>query len=229
MIYCKTLDEQDYGVITEIQHAQNINNMLISRGAAHRFEHPHRAWEYGIVLHALRENNTDDVLDVGGGGSAFAPMCAWLDMEVVQVDPGDCAAWVERQNIELGLNVRYKQLDFYEFKHSSNVNNRRQTKWDAVTCISTLEHIPTDVLFFKKLLTHVRKNGLVAITVDFHPLGEQMLGGHLRTYREVDLVPFIMAADEAGFDLFGKDMDYVWRGPAVNDYTFASLIMKRVR
>lgn len=219
MIYCKTLDVRDYS-IQETTHAKNIAYMLENK-VQHRFEHPHRAWEYGIVLNALRKNGARTVLDVGGGGSIFGPMCAWLDMDITQVDPGDCSHWVEQQKAAIGRDMTYKQLNFMEYVEDE--------LFDAVTCISVMEHIPNDLEFFGKLLGHVKPGGILAITVDFHPSGTQLVSGHLRTYNAEAMAEFIELAIREGFAAFGDELDYSWRGADVNNYTFASLVLRKVK
>lgn len=216
MKYCKVLDVDDYTLIDEDQHVENIRNIL--SGVSHRFEHPHRKWEYGMVLHALRENNTETVLDVGGGGSVFAPAAAWVGMKVHTVDPGNVGDWISKQSDVIKSMLTFEQIPFEEFTS--------KTKYDAVVCISTIEHMPNDLENIKKMAKYVRKGGLLALTFDFHPSGEQRTSGHLRTYNYKDIQKFIEILDE--FEIFGDKIDYIYTGEMVNNYTFAALVMKRI-
>lgn len=217
--YSKTLDVADYNLMSEHIHIQNIKN-LIGVGLFAN-DHPHRMWEYGLVLNALRKVNVVSILDVGGNGSAFAPSAAWLDMDVLQVDPAASGNLVAQQSAKISKPLSYLQKDFLEYDTDRS--------FDAVVCLSVLEHIPDDVAFFKKLLSFVRVGGLFAITVDFHPSGVGMHQGHHRTYNEQAMQEFLRIAREGGFELFGEGCDYTYRGEDVYTYTFASLVLKKER
>lgn len=215
MTYCKTLDPADYDSIHETQHAQNIKNIVGTYGG--RAEHRHRAWEYGLVLRALRDQGAIDVLDVGGGGSNFAPAAAWVGMQVTQVDPEDYGPWVADQSLKIGKSIKYVRNDFLTYDGD---------QFDAVVCISVLEHVPDDFVFYRKLASHVKIGGLLALTVDFWPDGARKSPDHLRTYNEDRLSA--LAQSVPGFETLGK-LDYSNHGANVYSYTFASLILRRVR
>lgn len=216
MIYSKTLDIEDYNDMTEPIHIDNIVGIL--EDVNYRFEHTHRRWEYGLVLRALRANKATMVLDVGGGGSVFAPAASWIGMEVVQVDPEPYGDWALSQARKLNIPLAYIQKDFLEFE------TRRM--FDAVVSISTIEHVEHDDMFFDKLLTYVKPGGLLALTTDFYPTGEALVyPEHLRTYNENSLLAFYQRAE--GFTWFEDSYDYTYKGADVNSYTFASMVLRR--
>ena len=216
MIYSKTLEERDYGLMIEPEHVDNVVSVLADTN--YRFEHTHRRWEYGLLLRALRANGTKTVLDVGGGGSVFAPSAAMLGMEPIQVDPEPYGDWALQQARKLGMPLPYIQEDFLKF------TTRR--KFDAVVSISTLEHIEEDEKFFLRMAEFVKPGGLLAITVDFHPSGDALLyPEHLRTYTKRDMEHlYNMLWPE--FTYFDGAVDYTYRGADVNSYTFASMVLK---
>jgi len=88
MRYCKTIELSDYDKTDTFQHILNIKATFDISQAPYGWGHAHRAWEYAMVLSALRENGAKTVLDVGGGGSIFATSAKWIGMEVLQLDPG---------------------------------------------------------------------------------------------------------------------------------------------
>lgn len=217
LIYSKSLHPIDYSLMSEPQHVWNTVNLLRSRHVPHRFEHHHRAWEYGIVLNALRSKEVKTILDVGGGGSVFAPAAMLLDFEVTEVDPGDVQFWIMAQSNTIQKMIGFEQQDFMYY---------RGPMADAVICISTLEHILDDISFFERLFDFAKK--IVAITVDFSKDGLQKLDGHLRTYHKDDLIRLAKLARHHGFVPLGNKMDYDHFGEYVNNYSFASLILERV-
>ena len=97
--------------------------------------------------------------------------------------------------------------------------------FDAVTCISVLEHVPDDVAFYRKLASLVKVGGVLALTVDFWPDAARKSPDHLRTYNEDRLS--MLAQSVPGFETVGK-LDYADRGAHVYSYTFASLVLRRV-
>lgn len=212
--YCRTLNPADYDWIHETRHAENIKKIVGTYGG--RAEHPRRAWEYGIVLHALREHGCKTVLDVGGGGSAFAPAAAWVDMTVTELDPEDYRKWVREQARKIAKPISYEHCDFMAYEGPT---------FDAVTCISVLEHVPDDEAFFRKLASHVRVGGLLGITVDFWPDAQRKSRDHLRTYNAERLLEFVDSVP--GFVTLGSP-EYSHLGKYVYDYTFASLVCRRI-
>ena len=215
--FSKTLNPRDYLWIGEAQHiktvVQNLRNIPV------RFEHAHRLWEYGLSLKALREIGARKILDVGGGGSAFAPAAAWLGIEVTQVDPCPAGEAVQHQSQVLGLPLRYVQQDFLDFQSKE--------RFDAVTCLSVIEHVQRDHDFFQKLLSYIKPGGLLILTTDFHPSGQALVAGHLRTYNQQSLLALADSARAEGFDYFGQRPNYLWLGSFVNSYNFASLILRK--
>jgi len=218
--FSKTLSTLDYEKFDEFIHISNIHDLLNKSKIPMRFEHPHRKWEYGMALKALRNNNTKTVLDIGGGGSVFAPACSWIDMEVTQVDPGNVGTWIEKQSKAINKPLNFIQKDFFEY------NENKQ--FDAVTCLSVIEHVPHDREFFSKLLSYVKVGGLLVLTTDFHPTGKAQVSGHLRTYNEQSMQDFINQAKGLNFSMYEGEADYSDFKVEVNSYTFCSLVMKRV-
>ena len=216
--YSKTLELADYEQMTEPKLIQGARESLGSTAPPRDYKH--RAWEYGLVLNALRKNKTKTVLDIGGNGSIFGPSVALQGMTVLQIDSCGTGKRTVAQAKQLGLPLPFLQMDFFNY-------NEKRT-FDAVTCISVLEHVQDDTKFFNHLLAFVAPGGLLALTVDFHPSGKTFLRGHLRTYTEDSLWALIEIAEKKGFTLFNGDCDYTYRGANVYDlYTFASLIMKK--
>jgi SAM-dependent methyltransferase len=217
--YSKCLEPDDH--VTEMDHIKNMQDVM--RGSYVRFEHEHRKWEYGLALSALRRARVRTVLDAGGGASIFAPAAAWSDIgiHVTQVDPGDFASWIESQRQIVPDVGPYIQRDFMDWED--------ETAYDAVTCLSVLEHVEDDIAFFKKLLPHVKPGGVLFVTVDFHPSGEAQVGGHLRTYNKDRLSVLSGIARKAGFKNYLGKSSWNYDGEHVNNYNFASLCMRRSR
>jgi 2-polyprenyl-3-methyl-5-hydroxy-6-metoxy-1,4-benzoquinol methylase len=215
----KTLDVGDY---SQLEDVTTMVNLLHKHGIVHRFEHTHRRWEYGMTLKAILSltQPVKSILDVGGGGSVFAPWATLNTKAIVtQVDPGDITDWIGKQFGLLGRPTEFHQEDFLRWDDDR--------KFDAVTCLSVIEHVPHDIEFFSKLLDKVADGGLLCLTTDFHPSGQALVGGHIRTYNADSMKTFMDIAFLNGFTPFLGEPDYSKFTVEVNSYTFASLMLRK--
>jgi len=210
-LYSRILNPDDYSLFNE----HKIIDSFHKKYNIFRMEHEHRKWEYGLALKFLLDNNTKTVLEVGGGGSSLAPILYKYGIDVTVVDMQNEGDVIANQNRILGTNVKFVLDDFLNYP----INN----KYDAVTCISVLEHIPKHNSAFIKLLEHSRK--LVFITVDFHPSGDPFSQNHLRTYNTESLMNYIKMAREKNFVPDNTEFHYTKN--FVYQYTFASLALER--
>lgn len=228
MRYCKTLELSDYALSDNFQHIEAMRGVFGSHGAPYPWGHEHRAWEYGLTLTALRENQTQTVLEVGGGASLFAAAAIWTGMEVLQVDPGHWEDWIEKQEKALNMRLPWSKLDFLEMDYPKNVFDSSAQYYDAVCCLSVIEHIPDDILFFEKLLKHMKPGGLLCLTTDFHPSGKGIFDGHIRTHNKESMMRFIELGQSEGFEVYGENPDYENFEPFIfNLYSFASLVLRK--
>ena len=98
-------------------------------------------------------------------------------------------------------------------------------KYDAVICLSVLEHIKHQFLFFRKLLRDTKY--LLFLTIDFSFEGKTFSKDHLRTYSPYDLANLSDIAQEYGFSLPSPASWFIFNGNHVYDYNFASLCLVR--
>lgn len=218
--YCKTIDPKDYETSDLFTHVDNMVGIM--DGLYTTWGTEFRKWEYGTALKALRENGAKTVLDVGGGSSMFAAAATWAGFEVTVVDPDDYVDMFKRQSERVGQIIPYIKTDFFHYSTGY--------KFDAVMCISTIEHVQDDEKFFLKLLEHVNPDGLLVLTTDFHPeRSAPVYPSHLRTYNAEALNHLIKLAKAEGFEVFGSKPNYKKFEPLIyNLYSFASLVLKRV-
>jgi len=214
--YSKCLTEADFETFSE--HAL-VDPFLKRIHPFYRYEHPMRKWEYGLALKFLLEVGAKTVLDVGGGGSALAPLLAHYGIDVTQIDPDPSGIEaVEKQNEILGCDIKFINEDF--LKYTS------RKKYDAVTCMSTIEHIEGKV-DEKAFMTKLCKPGnILFLTTDFSTTGKTFGGAHCRTYNKVSMVKLANLAKNYGFKYYGE-VDWTYGGAMVYEYTFASLALTK--
>jgi hypothetical protein len=209
----KTLHPDDYND-PSMEKYINLFNYLQNRIPA-SIQHKHRLWEHCMAMAAIDEfvfieGRPVDILEVGSGGSLFAPMCIGEHHDIVVVDPEDSVNIAKYQN----TNIIIFQEDFMEYVPLVN--------YDAVICLSVLEHIENYLGFFKKLLQDA--NHLVFLTIDFSMTGETFSKDHLRTYSPINLFDLSSIAYDYGFHLPANPA-WIDNGPHVYDYNFASLCL----
>ena len=56
--YSKTLDVQDYNTVSEMNYIEHVKNRF---SGTFRECHPHRNWEYGLCLKALRAHGAVNI------------------------------------------------------------------------------------------------------------------------------------------------------------------------
>lgn len=224
-VFCKTLNpKEDYPLIEQEKGLYHEIKNLLDDCRNPLQEHEHRAWEYGIGLKIIKKERIFSVLDVGGENSTFPFCCAYLGCDTTIVDPQNLGMQIQSQNVRLpdkNCYVKYIQSDFLDFDIDK--------VYDMVSCISVLEHVRNDTIFFEKLLQYVKPDGILYITFDYHPSGKKFYNddSHLRTYNIKNIKNFIEIARNKAFEVYGEFADYTYHGNHVFDYNFASIVLQK--
>lgn len=207
--YNKTLDPADY---VQLGRGGRLYDAL-KHSVPCNIDHPHRRWEYSLTLAALLEVGCQEVLEIGSGGSLFAPMATQAGLQVTVVDPAERVIWAQAQGEALKKAIGWYQQDFMTFEGGP---------YDGVACLSVLEHVQADVAFFRRALSLARR--IAVFTVDFSVDGGVYSADHLRTYTAERLKTLGQLATP--WHLLGEP-DWQVRGPHVFAYNFASLVLVR--
>jgi len=224
-VFCKTLNPYlDYPFIEQERGIYHDVKNLLDDCRNPLQEHRHREWEYCIALQIIKKERIFSVLDVGGENSTFPFCCAYLGCDTTIVDPQNLGMQIQSQNVRLpdkNCYVKYIQSDFLEFDIDK--------VYDMVSCISVLEHVHNDNIFFEKLLKYVKPRGILYTTFDYHQSGQKFYedNQHLRTYNISRIKNLIGIGREAGFEIYGECADYTYQGNHVFDYNFASIVLQK--
>ena len=180
--------------------------------------HVHRRWEYGMALEFIKNlGGVKTILDVGGAGSLFAPIAMQLGYHVTVVDPDPSVGMLAGQLRACGLPEAAGTFickDFMQWPQRTLIDT-----FDVVVSISTIEHVPEDVAFVKKLQEHAERG--LFLTTDFSMDGGQYSPGHLRTYTPKTLKNKILGALDDSWKMAGEP-EWGDNGPYVLGYNFAS-------
>jgi len=144
-----------------------------------RSQDPYANAKYEVILDWLKQNKIKKILNAGCGSGELSFILA---QRGYQVDGFD----LDKDYIALAKkNAKKLKLKNCNFSISGIENFKNRTKYDAVISTDVLEHIKKDKNAFKELVSFVKKNGVVIITV---PAGQYLFGfhddqlGHFRRY-----------------------------------------------
>lgn len=225
--FVKSLDPGDYADISSavdaITHAVSI---LAKHDVRIDIGHPHRLWEYGSAFSVL-QNMWDasqlprlKVLDVGSGCGALGPSLSYLaGLGITEAEPDPMFRYHRT-----ACNLRLKELNKPSINVvAAGVENLPQEEFDAVFCISVLEHVDRGIenQAWRNLMSRVKPNGVLFLTVDCVPDANRHYV--FDNLRQTNYTPQMLAerASWIGeqFTPLGKP-DFEYHGSHVHDYTF---------
>lgn len=181
----------------------------ISEGTSRIFTcSPYRLWEYSSFLRALDLSATHTVLDVGGACSPLVFFIAENGVECLTVDIQDDLVAMTN-GIARKRSIPLKAICADILQHA-DVSSQR---YEAVTCVSVLEHIRPDVRadFVRAMSKLVRAGGLLYITFDYGLYEERndySICGDMPALAcgsISDIAHICAYAEDAGFAFVGND------------------------
>lgn len=226
-------------------HLERVETVVKTLGGWDPVQHPHRRWEYTMMLYAYDAwYKTSDLLglrckiaDVGCGIGLSPAIMLDNENEVTMYEPwvyGDESAKALSQARAMVQRFgtyapRFRMLG----RPLCEMTSEDHEAYDIAFCISTLEHIGEYARAWRDLLDMVAPGGLVFITSDFaedevdHYRHANLRAGRMFTGKIYD--ELFRIGQEKGFSLLGGVADWVWSEKCrlVNDYGFASLAMVR--
>jgi len=227
MNYTRVLHPSDYELFDGWKDVDSFIDKYKGK-LPYRYEHIHRKWEYGLALDFIRsQKDIKTILEVGGGGSPLSPLLALNGYDVVESDIAFGEEEVKKQNEILGTDIKFWQVDFSLPRKDLMANEPRFMEdvdlFDAVICISTIEHVVDHMEFFDNLCLYSGR--ALFITTDFHPSGTQLTPAHLRTANSDLFDKYRLLAQDYSLKNTSDELEYM--GNFVYDYTFASLAFTR--
>ncbi len=195
-------------------------------------QHPQRAWEYSQALFAFdcwnihqstytpeRDECGFLFADIGGASSNFwRALTRYTHKPITGIDPNHL--WDSDEQA-----ASFFRQTLRDYLHNPDI---LLPKYDAVFCLSVLEHVPGDELqqFERDLCSLVRPGGLLVLTCDageHHPDDYHFHWMRKRIYTPGGLAALhvVFAGSYAMQPL--TPPDYQWLGPTIYDYSAAIL------
>jgi len=217
MSHSKTLHPTDYHELEEYVRLFNKLKPLVPA----QINHVHRMWEYSKCLDFIESLDVSSILDIGGGGSLFAPMATRLGYQVTVMDDAPQTRHINTQNYVLDIGIAHinRKFNYEEF-----LNHFEFGQFDVIVALSVIEHTEDDFQFLTDILD-LGASG-VFLTTDYSETGGTFSIDHLRTYTSDDMYQLADLGD--GWILSEAAPDWKDNGVHVFGYNFASLALINV-
>lgn len=151
----------------ENQNQQNVDHQEIEKFAqmAQSWWDPNGDFKPLHQLNPLRLNYIDQtcgglfdkhVIDIGCGGGILSESMAKIGAKVTGLDMGDAQIEVAKLHaLETGIDIHYDTMTAEE--HAAN----NSEKYDVVTCMEMLEHVPDPLSVIRACCDMVKPDGFV--------------------------------------------------------------------
>ncbi len=145
----------------------DLNEVEKFNKIAHKWWDPSSEFKPLHDINPLRVNYINDlfpldkqnILDVGCGGGILAESMAKLGGNVTGIDQSEIAIKIAQLHAkENNLNIDYKLLNIEDFlKKDSN-------KFDVITCLEMIEHVPDPASIITSCSKKLKKNGRLYVS-----------------------------------------------------------------
>jgi len=145
----------------------DLNEVEKFNKIAHKWWDPSSKFKPLHDINPLRVNyindlfplNEKNILDVGCGGGILAESMAKLGGNVTGIDQSEIAIKIAKLHAkENNLSIDYNLLNIEEFlKKDSN-------KFDVITCLEMIEHVPDPASIIKSCSKKLKKNGRLYVS-----------------------------------------------------------------
>ena len=103
------------------------------------------------------------LLDIGCGGGILSESMAKAGANVTAIDQGEKVIKIAQlHNLESKLDIKYKQLNIEDF-YKENKN-----KFDVITCLEMLEHVPDPASIVRTCKSLLKPNGRIFFSTINH-------------------------------------------------------------
>ena len=105
------------------------------------------------------------VLDVGCGGGILSESIASAGADVTGIDQGDKVIQIAKLHAkESGVKIKYRHINIEDFYKNTD------ERFDVITCLEMLEHVPDPKLLVKTCINLLKPNGdLFLSTINKNP------------------------------------------------------------
>ena len=149
----------------EIEKFQSLASRWWDRESEFKPLHDINPLRVGYIEDRAGELNGKKILDIGCGGGILAEALAAMGAEVTGIDMADMSLKVAKMHLhESGLHIDYEKVPVEEYAKSN------QSRFDIITCLEMLEHVPDPASIVKAAVTMLKPEGdLFFSTINRNP------------------------------------------------------------
>ena len=145
----------------------DLNEVEKFNKIAHKWWDPSSEFKPLHDINPLRVNyindlfplNEKNILDVGCGGGILAESMARLGGNVTGIDQSEIAIKIAKLHAkENNLNIDYKLLNIEDFL------KKNSKKFDVITCLEMIEHVPDPASIITSCAKKLKKNGRLYVS-----------------------------------------------------------------
>ncbi len=114
-----------------------------------------------FILDSLKLPNLNslEILDIGCGGGILSEALAKLGGNITGIDMSQEAINVAKLHADVSLNLEYHSISIEDFCSNNNTK-----KYDVITCLELLEHVPDPKDFIKNIRFLLKPGGKIFIS-----------------------------------------------------------------
>jgi len=165
MLINKCLDVEDLELVSFksiIAYIEEMRQLAKTHNVPYLWSHDCRRWEYACAIMYSGIRTGMKVLDIGSAGSLLPYYLAIAGCQVYATDLHEFLANDSRLAELFQVELTYEAQDVQNLDYEDN-------SFDAVTCISVIEHVPDDGKAMKEMARVLKKGGVLALSTDVHP------------------------------------------------------------
>jgi SAM-dependent methyltransferase len=182
---------------------------------------PEKNWDSLIALNAITQNTDKSAIILDAGGEKSSLILFWLYQ----------LGYSNLKCLNLTFNKRIKRGDIEFIPGDLTKTLFPNNYFDAITCISVIEHGVDEVKYFKEMYRILKKGGLLLTSMDYWENEIDRMGGlaynnPIYVYNKNSIRNLLEKALKQGFILFGPEIDLNCQNKVVKwekfnlDFTF---------
>lgn len=182
---------------------------------------PEKNWDSLIALNTITQNTDKSAITLDAGGEKSSLILFWLYQ----------LGYTNLKCLNLTFNKRVKRGDVEFIPGDLTKTPFPNNYFDAITCISVIEHGVDEINYFKEMYRILKKGGLLITSMDYWENEIDRMNGlaynnPIYVYNKKSIRNLLNKALKQGFKLFGPDVDLNCQNKVVKwekfnlDFTF---------
>ena len=190
---------------------------------------PEKNWDSLIALNTITQNTDKSAIILDAGGERSSLILFWLYQ----------LGYSNLKCLNLTFNKRIKRGDIEFIPGDLTKTPFPNNHFDAITCISVIEHGVDEIKYFKEMYRILKKGGLLITSMDYweneiYRMSGLAYNNPIYVYNKNSIRNLMEKALKQGFILFGPDVDLNCQNKVVKwekfnlDFTFLIFSLQKL-